>query len=88
MIENVLPDIDPSATAAYLKLHGWDRVRTGELGDRWQLRAFPRNRNVALPRRIVERAALSRSPRRFGTMSWSTQPRAGPSSSAGLGTAR
>lgn len=54
MSQDSLSEIDPYATAAYLKLHGWDRVRAGELGDRWQLRAFPRNRNVALPHPELE----------------------------------
>lgn len=45
-----LETLDPLAAACYLQLKGWDLVRSGELGDKWQLSSLNGRRNVAVPR--------------------------------------
>jgi len=53
-VNDELETIDPHATSAYLRLHGWRLARQGELGDRWQFRTDDTVRNIAVPHPDLE----------------------------------
>lgn len=47
--------ISPKAATPYLRAKGWDLVRQGVAGNRWQLQTASRRRNVAVPHEDLDR---------------------------------